>query len=235
MKNRLPAVLLSAFALVTPQPRVVTITGRVEILDKGDVKRKDASQVVVWVERRDGVLPQPWPPLPKPERPVPVKMASKDKRFQPGVMVVPVGTEVSFPNLDPIFHNVFSLSGDNRFDLGLYKSGKSKSVFFRKPGLVRVYCNIHSQMVGFIHVMATPWSTTTSPDGTFVIRDVPAGTYLLKSWEEKAGEASRELSVGAVDPPSMRLMIDARGFVPKPHLNKFGKQYTAEGSDDERY
>ena len=85
-------------------------------------------------------------------RPFP-EMRSDQKRFQPRVVAVPKSASVDFPNVDAIYHNVFSVSGSNRFDLGLYRSGASKHKEFDEPGLVRVYCNIHPQMVGFVFVV----------------------------------------------------------------------------------
>lgn len=213
-----------------------TVSGKVEILDKGDVRRQNGSNVVVWLLRADGTTFAGWPPQQtKQETPVRFEMVSRDKAFQPPLLVVPVGAEVGFPNVDPIFHNVFSLSGENRFDLGLYKSGKSKSLRFQKPGLVRVYCNIHSQMVGFIHVMDTPYYMITKAEGLFTFRDVGPGRYVVKAWEEKAGDVSTGLTLSRVDAPPITISLDARGFAPQSHLNKFGKQYTVRSDDDERY
>jgi plastocyanin len=205
-----------------------TLSGQVEILDQSG-KRGDRSNVVLWLEG-------PGTNAPRKKGPAKgnVEMKSKEKKFQPGVLVVPVGSEVTFPNVDPIFHNVFSVSGDNRFDLGLYKSGASKSWRFEKPGLVRVFCNIHSGMIGFIHVLDTPFFAQTGPTGSFELRDVPPGSYTLKAWEERAGESSRSVTLSDSSPP-LAIEIDARGFVPKPHLNKYGKPYPARTDDDERY
>lgn len=225
-------VFAAAFSAASPLD-AVTVTGRVEIIDKGDSKRPDASNVVVWLVRQEATTRTHQTASRVPVR---YEMVSKSKKFTPGVIVIPVGTEIHFPNMDPIFHNVFSLSGANKFDLGLYKSGKSKSTIFKTPGLVRVYCNIHSQMVGYIHVMETPYHALTGSDGRFELKDVAPGRYSLKTWEAKAGEAARELVVGAAAaPPPIVLTVDARGFSPKPHLNKYGKTYTTPGSDEERY
>lgn len=225
-------VLAAGIAAASPLD-AVTVTGRVEIIDKGDTKRADASKVVVWLKRQE---PAALPRSTKTALPARYEMVSKSKKFTPGVIVIPVGTEVHFPNMDPIFHNVFSLSGANKFDLGLYKSGKSKSTIFKTPGLVRVYCNIHSQMVGYIHVMETSYHALTGSDGRFELKDVAPGRYSLKTWEAKAGDAARELVVGAAAaPPPIVLTVDARGFSPKPHLNKYGKTYTTPSSDEERY
>src|SRR5215813_4808516 len=95
---------------------------------------------------------------------------------------------VDFPNVDPIYHNVFSVSGANRFDLGLYRAGASKEKKFEEPGLVRVYCNIHPQMVGFVMVVDSDFAAVTGSDGSFRFEGVPAGPHKLKVWHEEAGE-----------------------------------------------
>ncbi len=229
MSGTRAAVFVVLFAAgLTSSASASVVSGRVDVTDKGG-KRSDRSNVVVWLESAGA----PAATKKKAESKS-FEMKSMDKKFQPTVIVIPVGSEVNFPNFDPIYHNVFSVSGDNRFDLGLYKSGASKNVKFEKPGLVRVYCNIHSQMVGFIHVLDSSWFATTGSDGAFELKGVPAGKYLLKTWEEKAGESSKEIVVTDA-PLVISPEVDSRGFVPKPHLNKFGKAYAPKGSDDERY
>src|SRR6185437_10532227 len=87
-----------------------------------------------------------------PGSPATAKMQQLGRRFQPDVLVVPVGSTVEFPNLDPIFHNIFSLSRSQTFDLGYYAEGKSRTVTFARPGIVQVYCHIHANMYGVITV-----------------------------------------------------------------------------------
>ncbi|NJN47617.1 MAG: hypothetical protein HC808_15335, partial [Candidatus Competibacteraceae bacterium] len=206
------------------------LSGRVEITDAGENKRQDAAQVIVWLV---GVSSQQVPGTYG--RDGQFSMASENKEFRPGLLVVPVGTTVEFPNRDPISHNVFSLSSGNQFDLGLYDAGTVKSVKFEQPGLVRVYCNIHSRMVGFIHVIAHPYHALTDSTGRFVIEAVPQGTYLLKTWEEKAGEQQHPaVRIDDQTVAGLLLRVDARGFKPRSHLNKFGQPY-AKPSNGEQY
>lgn len=218
--------LLVAGALLPRTAQGAVLSGTVAIADTSG-PRSDRKNVVVWLEG-PGAKTAKRPAGAKPQ------MRSESKKFQPGVLVVTVGTEVNFPNVDPIFHNVFSVSGENRFDLGLYKSGASKAVTFRKAGVVKVYCNIHSGMVGFIVVVDTPLWAVSDASGAFSIPNVPPGSYTLKWWEEKAGEKSREIVV-TENGPSLSLEVDARGFQAKPHLNKYGKPYEKKAGDDERY
>jgi plastocyanin len=115
--------------------------------------------------------------------------------FFPRVLAVTQGSTVDFPNGDPVFHNVFSLSSAASFDLGRYPMGRSRSVTFSKPGLVKVYCHLHSQMSASILVLDHPYFTTPSPDGRFTLANVPAGTYTLAGWHERVGERTVAVTV----------------------------------------
>jgi hypothetical protein len=138
---------------------------------------------------------------------------------------VGVGGSVEFPNLDSIFHNVFSVSGQNRFDLELYKKPKSGSKVFEHPGVVRVYCNIHPQMSAYVLVRDNPHWTRVAADGSFSIADVPAGTWALKAWHERAGESAQTVQVPETGGASASFTLDASRFKRAPHKNKFGKDY----------
>ncbi|HXJ71107.1 MAG TPA: carboxypeptidase regulatory-like domain-containing protein, partial [Verrucomicrobiae bacterium] len=102
--------------------------------------------------------------------------------FDPRVVVVPVGGTVDFPNLDPIYHNVFSVSPPRRFDLGKYPRGQSRSITFRKSGQVNVFCDIHSDMAGFILVVPDRHWTRPAADGSYSLPDLPAGRCRLRAW-----------------------------------------------------
>lgn len=115
--------------------------------------------------------------------------------FKPRVLGVPVGTTVEFPNEDAIFHNVFSYSKTKRFDLGYYGKGKSKRVTFDKPGLVKVFCDIHSTMSAFIMVADSPFVVSPGTDGRFVFEEVPEGTWRIRAWHPELGETSSEVVV----------------------------------------
>ena len=201
---------------VTAPAAAGTVRGRVEVIEKGGKRASDLADAVVWVEG----------PKVKP-RPSSATITMKGKTFEPRVAVVPVGGTVEFPNQDPVFHNVFSVSGENRFDLDLYKKPKSGAWIFRHPGLVRVYCNIHPQMSAYVLVRDNPFWARPSADGAFEIPDVPAGAWVVKAWHERAGEASQAVTVteeGEVDVP---LTLDASKWKRAPHKNKFGKDYEA--------
>jgi plastocyanin len=219
MKRRAIYAALAGHALVGSLG-FAQITGKVEILEKGDVKARVVREVVVFVDGVDGEIPDAI-------RTKRVQIASQNKSFEPRLEAVPVGGAVSFPNLDPIMHNVFSLSTGNKFDLGLYKSGASKDQRFQTPGLVRIYCNIHPQMSAFVMVLPNSYFSWARPDGSFRIDAVPPGVYTVKAWNERA-EAEQQVKVGAAGTSGVTFLLDARRFKQKPHLNKFGKPYKRE-------
>jgi plastocyanin len=202
------------------------LAGRVTVLDRGH-PRKNAGNVVIWIE---GVASGPGG-----RRTPREQMESLQKSFVPRVLAVPVGTEIEFPNNDPIFHNVFSVSGVNRFDLGLYRRGTSRRKRFDQSGLVRVYCNIHPQMVGYIWVLDTSAYTVTRSDGAYRIEKVPAGDQTVHVWSEETGEQTQEIRINETGTTTFDPRLDATGFVPRPHKNKYGKDYPPPPPDDERY
>jgi plastocyanin len=115
--------------------------------------------------------------------------------FAPRVVAVTRGSTIDFPNADPFFHNVFSLSSASTFDLGRYPMGHQKSVTLRNPGLVKVFCHIHSQMSASILVLDHPYFTKPALNGAFTISNVPAGTYTIVGWHERIGERASTVQV----------------------------------------
>ena len=120
-------------------------------------------------------------------------MDQRNERFVPHILAVTVGTTVDFPNSDHTYHNVFSLRGPRPFDLGRYATGRSKSVRFDRPGIVRVFCEIHSHMSAFILVFGHRYFAVTAPDGRYQIGRVPPGRYTLAAWNEGAVRESRPI------------------------------------------
>ena len=126
------------------------------------------------------------------------KRATMDQRnetFVPHVLAVAAGTTVEFPNSDRIYHNVFSLSKTRAFDLGRYAVGRSKAIRFDRPGIVRVFCDIHSHMSAFILVFSHPFFSVTDAVGRYRIDDVPPGNYTLVAWNEGVSSESRVVTV----------------------------------------
>ncbi len=195
-----------------------TIVGRVELVDKSGKKATDLGDVVVYLDGVKGGKPKPAKTL----------LTMRGKAFVPHVAVVPVGGTIEFPNEDPILHNAFSVSGDNRFDLGLYKRPKTASWTFQAAGIARVYCNIHPQMSAIVVVRDNPYYAKAGDDGSFVIEGVPAGKYTLTAWHERANEASTEVTVPAEGQVTAKVTLDASAFKRLQHKNKFGKDYSTE-------
>lgn len=125
---------------------------------------------------------------------VPV-IRQRDARFDPEFLVVRAGQGVAMPNDDTIFHNVFSFSRPNDFDLGVYPSGDAKTVVFAHPGLVKLYCSIHESMSGAVLVVPNGWFASVSSGGSYRIAGVPPGDYALTVWNEKLPPDRRRLTV----------------------------------------
>lgn len=208
------ALLLGALVLAT-RAHAGTVTGQVQLLEKGGAKANDLSDVVVFVEGVKAAKPKPGT----------LTMAMKAKSFIPHVVVMPVGGTVEFPNEDPIFHNAFSVSPENRFDLELYKKPKSGSWTFKAPGIVNVYCNIHPQMSAVVVVRDNPFYVKAGKDGAFAIEGVPAGKYTIVAWHERGGEQGVEVTVPAEGQVGTNLTLDGSKFKRVQHKNKFGKDY----------
>jgi plastocyanin len=201
------------------------VSGEIELTNSKNpaVRRhKDYAGVVLWLEPLD----RPAPASPGRH----VEMKQKDKEFQPHVVAVPLLGTVDFPNLDLIFHNAFSNFSGQPFDVGLYPPRTSRSVTFKQAGIVRVFCNIHSTMSAIIAVVNTPWYAVTGSSGKYNIIGVPPGEYQLHLFHERArqdnlGFLERHITVpeGGVTMPL--ISISETGYIPAPHLNKFGQEY----------
>jgi len=204
-----------------------SLTGRVEVRNSKDPavnKKKDYSGVVVWLEGAGA----PVHPGDAPH----ARMLQKDKMFTPHLLAIQAGDTVDFPNLDPIFHNAFSNYDGKVFDVGLYPPGSSRSVRFTRPGVVRVFCNIHANMSAVIVVLNSSRFALTGKDGAFTMEDVPPGEYTLHVFHERAtaptlDAITRRISVsgGAFNVPA--IAISETGYLPVPHKDKFGRDYTA--------
>jgi plastocyanin len=160
---------------------------RYEIVTKGGILSTSPPLAVVYLE---GSFP---PPATAPA----ARMAQKDMSFLPTVLPVQVGTRVEFPNLDDMYHNIFSYSPAKRFDLGRYRSDERPvpSVLFDRPGLVVLRCDIHEHMRGIILVLATPYFVVTDPEGRYRLNGVPAGHYVLKAWVDSRTTLARPVDL----------------------------------------
>jgi len=204
-----PALLLAALLAQAPAPEAV-LEGRVVEAGSG----LPVTDAVVFLDSLDA------PRKPPPGTP---SLAQREKAFHPPLVIVQAGQTVTFPNEDKIFHNVFSLSSGNQFDLGLYRQGESRTVRFTKPGVVDVFCNIHPQMVASILVLQNPHWVRTDAEGKFRLK-LPAGQRTVVAWWGRGPSQRVEVQVPArgVVPLELTLKNDGRQI---RHLNKHGQPY----------
>lgn len=166
----------------------------------GNLISAELARVVVYLEG----------PGEKPGIPTKSVMAQKNRHFVPEIVVVPVGSTVSFPNEDPIFHNVFSLSRTKAFDLGYYPLGATRTVKFDRAGIVQVYCHIHPDMSAAIVVLATGYWTRPTADGRYTLSGMTPGNYNLVAWHRSAGFFQRQITVSEGTTPAEDLVIPVK-------------------------
>lgn len=181
-------------ALGTYESRGVTVNVDDPVLET------ELSRTVVYVENESGAKPPPAHAV----------MNQRKKRFEPEVIVVPVGSTVAFPNNDPIFHNVFSLSGPKKFDLGFYSAGQAREVQFSKPGIVQVYCHLHSNMSAAVVVTPGGHFAKPGPDGRFQLDGLAAGEYRLVVWHKAAGFFRRTIRLRDGEEAALDFVIPVR-------------------------
>lgn len=134
-------------------------------------------------------------------------IAQRDEQFVPHVVAITRGSSVSFPNDDPFFHNVFSLSRGASFNLGRYPSGVTRARVFPRPGLVKVFCELHSHMSAVIRVFDHPWFTIPDDRGSFAIDGVPAGEHTLVAWHERIGERRDRVTIRPGQPTEVTFTL----------------------------
>jgi plastocyanin len=187
--RRLLAAILLATLPGAARADTGAVTGRV-VLEVEGVPLEELGPTVVFLDGVNGSLSFEAPRGR-------VRMHQKNAQFDPRFVAMPVGQTLEMPNDDAIFHNVFSFSKPNDFDLGLYPAGESRSVRFAHPGVVNIYCSIHESMTATVFVSPSPWLTVAKPSGEFELRGVPAGRYRLRVWNERLPEASQVIEVVA--------------------------------------
>ncbi|HEY6342919.1 MAG TPA: hypothetical protein VIY49_15610 [Bryobacteraceae bacterium] len=138
-------------------------------------------------------------------------IAQTHREFEPDLVVIPAGSTVSFPNFDPIFHNVFSLSKPKSFDLGNYPQGETRMVTFAKPGIVFVNCRLHPNMAASIVVSPTRWVAKADSEGRFDLSGVPAGEYTVVAWHKSAGFFRQRVTVSEQQAAEVRFLIPLLG------------------------
>lgn len=238
MRNKV--LIATALAVLASYPsldlRANTDTGMGEVtaqvrLVETHLQRsaKDASQVVLWLIPEQVADSAVVAPAKRHYR-----MLQQNKTFEPNLLVVPLGSIVDFPNLDPWFHNVFSLYQGKRFDLGLYQAGAEKEVVFDRPGPSFLFCNIHPQMVAVILTVNSDFFGISDKSGRVVIRHVPAGRYSMHVWYESAASEFTDAPQRPIDIapgenvlPALSIPVTKHDW---SHKDKYGNDYDPKAS-----
>lgn len=213
-----------------------TVTGQIVLADSKDSavrKQKDFSGVAVWLTSLNGRFLNIAHKR--------AQMLQKDKRFIPHVLAISTGTTVDFPNLDPIFHNAFSNFDGKLFDVALYPPGSSRSVLFDRPGIVRVFCNIHPSMSAIIVVANSNHIVTTESSGTFRFSNVEPGDYRIHFFHERATPETLAHLTQTITVPDggddelPKVTISEAGYIPVAHKNKYGRDYPSDSESSDSY
>ena len=229
---RIVVAILTVCALASigtadaPPSDLASVKGVVSVVRKTK-GAADNGEVAIWLTR---VLE---PGQARSENPTPrarLKIVQQNKRFEPRVLVVPVGSVVDFPNLDPFFHNVFSMFDGKRFDLGLYEAGTSRGVPFTRPGVCYIFCNIHPEMSAVVVVVDTQYFAITNRAGEFTVPNVPPGRYVLSVWHERhkperPKDFPRDLTISEASTSIGVIRLIESDEVIVPHRNKYGHDY----------
>jgi plastocyanin len=181
-------VALTALALRPAAPDASDLHGTARVGTRG------ASNAVVWLEA---------PNAPRSTDRRPVVLDQRNLDFFPHVLVIRVGTTVDFPNNDRVFHNVFSFREGKVFDLGMYPVGALKHITFDRPGLSRIFCNIHPGMAAYVMAVDSPYFAVTDPSGAFTIAEVPPGSYPYDAWRAGATQLAGTWSSASAVPLSV--------------------------------
>jgi plastocyanin len=193
-----------------PPPKVeASLTGTMQI----DGRAASGAYGLVTLEPVDGK----W----KPRTPKRLVMEQRGREFLPHVMAISVGSTVSFPNFDTVFHNVFSTSPLTAFDLGLYKNSEAREYTFQKEGIIRLGCNLHANMSAYIAVVSAPAYVVTDEAGRFAFRRLAPGKYKLKAWSERSkAPITQEITI---KPGANDVKVGVPGdAAPGPQPDKFG-------------
>jgi plastocyanin len=211
-----------------------TVRAQVQVQREGSAKSsKNSGNVALWLSSLDN------PPSLRAETTSPAtqqpRLTQKEKKFDPHILVIPVGTAVEFPNHDPFFHNVFSLFEGKRFDLGLYEAGTSRMVHFDRAGVSYIFCNIHPEMSAVVIALKTPYFGVSDSTGKISIANVPAGRYSAQVWAEGVTAEnlrilSREITISENE-QSLGVFRIVEDAIPSAHKNKYGRAYDAPGSE----
>jgi plastocyanin len=201
------------------------VTVSIRLVDENNQRPEtDQSGAAVWLVPLEGQSRQ--------DSDVPhYRMTQRDKHFEPRLLVVPLGTAVEFPNLDPWFHNVFSMYRGKRFDLGLYQAGEKKTVRFDRPGPSYIFCNIHPEMTAVVLAVNSAFTGISDKTGNVVVDGVPPGQYEVRVWHERAREESLDALVKKIVVGERTRVAGGQVTIPvrmqqaEAHKNKYGHDY----------
>ena len=192
------------------------LSGTLRLFANGKpLRESEAAEAIIYFRPNTPVLAKPAA--------TPFVMTTRRKQFVPRVLAITAGSSVRFPNEDPILHNAFSTSPENAFDTGQYSRGDGRTQVFGKPGLVRVYCNVHHSMIGHILVLDTPYFTHPDAQGRFTLGDLPEEAGDLVVWHDRAKPWHVKAVPGKTAASEVILDLNLRR-IPQ-HMNKFGKPY----------
>jgi plastocyanin len=226
--------LLAVMGAPCARSQAFDVSGRVVVarqMGHTHAASVSSADVVVWLTPTQ----KDWTP-PAPRNAQGYTLIQKDKMFTPHLLVVPTGSSVEFPNLDPFFHNVFSLFNGKRFDLGLYEAHTRRTVRFDREGISYIFCNIHPEMGAVVITLSTPYYGVSKQDGTVTLHNVPSGSYRLSVWAENVPDdqlnaLSRSIVITSEKTQLGTLHLAATGDVMHDHANKFGERYAPASKD----
>ena len=200
------------------------VSGQVNLLERTCETTEDLADVLVWLEPASGARVK--------TSPADATIQLRSRQFSPRVRAVTEGSRIEFPNQDSFSHNVFSKAPDGAFDTGVYPRGRTRDQTFRESGVFPIYCNIHPRMTGYVVVLKTPYHAQAGEDGRFTITGVPAGSYVMHVWHDRASqELTKPVTVAASGLGVGRVELDVRGYRFVQHKNKFGQEYTSATGD----
>jgi len=223
--SRVPGLAQSVDSVA---PATATVTGEVSLIQASSAQaERDASKVVVWLVPVTGIQQ-----VSRNTQKTHYRLLQRDKRFEPGLLVISVGGIVDYPNADPWFHNVFSLYRGKRFDLGLYQAGGQRSVKFDRLGPSYLFCNIHPEMTGVVLAVETSLFGISDKSGRYSIAGVPAGKYVVHVWYENATPESLQGLERTIEIGDSRLLpsisVPVVQQIQAAHKNKYGQDYDPE-------
>ncbi len=231
---RLAIMLYSMAFTLTAGAETVDVSAHVKVT-KGrganHSSQRSSGDVVVWLTpSREGET------IVAPRAAQHYRLEQKDKQFIPHVLVVPTGSSVDFPNLDPFYHNVFSLFNGKRFDLGLYEAHTTRAVRFDRDGVSYIFCNIHPEMGAVVISLSTPYFGVSTLAGNITIRGVPSGSYRLNVWAEnvsvdRLNALSRVVEISPSNTQLGSFELQASGDIMTHHQNKFGESYKPDSKE----